>query len=121
MRSFVDAHLGVYDASTDYNGRFLPNGALSTKLDLSQDDVAVIAGLKFETRKQISQRASLSLLSEYEWYSFVPDMKYNDGDTGTNGIINRTHIGDGDAFSNRTSLRLNIGLGPAALYSEPMK
>jgi hypothetical protein len=42
-------------------------------------------------------------------------MRYNDG----NG--NQTHITDGDAFSVRTSLRLNIGLGPSQLYAPPMK
>ncbi|MGC2409479.1 MAG: hypothetical protein WA441_05680 [Methyloceanibacter sp.] len=71
--------------------------------------------MKLETRKQFSPRTSLSLLSEYDWYSFVPAMRYNDG----NG--NQTHITDGDTFSERTSLRLNIGLGPSQLYAPPMK
>jgi hypothetical protein len=42
--------------------------------------------------------------------------RYNDGDGKANGIVNGTHITDDDAFSERTSLRLNIGLGPAQLY-----
>ena len=73
--------------------------------------------MKFETRKQFSPRTSLSLLSEYDWYSWVPAMRYNDGDGNAKGIVNGTHITDGDAFSQRTSLRFNIGLGPAALYA----
>ncbi len=72
---------------------------------------------EFETRKQFSPRTSLSLLSEYDWYSWVPAMRYNDGDGAANGIVNQTHITDGDAFSERTSLRLNIGLGPSRLYA----
>ena len=53
LRSFADAHVGVYGVNTDYNGRFFPNGLSSVKLDLSKDDVAVIAGLN-------SRRASSS-------------------------------------------------------------
>lgn len=72
--------------------------------------------MKFETRKQFSPRTSLSLLSEYDWYSFVPSMHYNDGDGKANGIVNQTQIDDGDgAFVQRTSLRFNIGLGPSQL------
>jgi hypothetical protein len=63
----------------------------------------------------------VSLLSEYDWYSFVPGRRYNDGDGKANGIVNQTHITDDDAFLERTSLRLNIGLGPSQLYVPPMK
>jgi hypothetical protein len=51
-----------------------------SKLGLSDDPVTFIGGVKFETRKQFSPRTSLSLLSEYDWYSWVPAMRYNDGD-----------------------------------------
>ena len=91
-------------------------GIGGSKLGLSDDQVTFIGGVKFETRKQFSPRTSLSLLSEYEWYSYAPEMHYNDGDGKANGIVNGTHITDDDAFSERTSLRLNIGLGPARLY-----
>jgi hypothetical protein len=116
LRSFFEAHAGLYSANTDYNGRFTPVGLDPSKLGLSQNDVAFIGGIKFETRKQLSPRTSLSLLSEYEYYSSVPDMRYNDGDGGADGIVNKTQIGNDSAFSERTSLRLNIGLGSAGLY-----
>jgi len=74
-----------------------------SKLGLSQNDVAFIGGIKFETRKQLGPRTSLSLLSEYEYYSSVPDMRYNDGDGGADGIVNKTQIGNDSAFSGRTS------------------
>lgn len=119
LRSFFEAHAGLYSANTDYDGSFTPAGFDTSKLGLSRDDVAFIGGIKFETRKQISPRASLSLLSEYEYYSWVPDLRYNDGDNGAEGIVNKTQIGDDDAFSGRTSLRLNIGLGSAGLYQQP--
>ncbi|MGD0532482.1 MAG: hypothetical protein ABSA62_09450 [Methyloceanibacter sp.] len=38
-------------ANVDYNGRFAGNGVGPTGLGLSEDNLAVIAGLKFETRK----------------------------------------------------------------------
>jgi hypothetical protein len=119
LRSFIDLHAGIYGADAEYNGNFNGKGIGGSRLSLSDDNVTFIGGVKFETRKQFSPRTSLSLLSEYDWYSWVPAMRYNDGDGAANGIVNRTHIADGDAFSERTSLRLNIGLGPAALYAAP--
>jgi hypothetical protein len=117
LRSFIDLHAGIYDANVDYNGNFAGRGIGGSRLGLSDDRAAFIGGVKFETRKQFSPRTSLSLLSEYDWYSYVPDMRYNDGDGKANGIVNGTRITDGDAFSERTSLRLNIGLGPSRLYA----
>jgi hypothetical protein len=116
LRSFIDLHAGLYSANADYNGRFTGRGVGGSRLGLSDDQLAFIGGVKFETRKQFSPRTSLSLLSEYDWYSYAPAMRYNDGDGAANGIVNQTHITDGDAFSERTSLRLNIGLGPSRLY-----
>jgi hypothetical protein len=72
----------------------------------------VIAGVRLETRKQFTPRTSLSLVSSYEFYSWVPDMRYFDPGAG----IDATRIDDGSAWSTRTMLQLNIGLGPAGLY-----
>lgn len=122
VRSFLTLHAGLYDASTDYDGRFTPDGFGTTRLGLSDDHLAFIGGATFETRKQFSPRTSLSLVTDYEWYSFAPEMKYVDSDVGgcgggdCAGGVNRTHIADGDAFSVQTMLRFNIGLGPDALY-----
>jgi hypothetical protein len=88
LRSFLTARVGVYDAHTDYDGHFeqnfnpvfAPLEPISSRLSMSDDIAAVIAGLSFETRKQLGPRTSLSLLSEYEWYSDVPEMRYNDTD-----------------------------------------
>ena len=80
-----------------------------------------------ETSKRIGQRATLSLKSEYEYYSYVPEMAYNQRDAaagfaglGAGGQVG-TVIGDDDAFSMRTSLRLTIKLGPDSVFEEPMK
>ncbi|MGZ8401247.1 MAG: hypothetical protein ACXWVI_08110 [Methyloceanibacter sp.] len=54
-------------------------------------------------------------MSEYAWYSSVPRMRYAHGP----GEV--TTIDDDSALATRTTLRLNIGLGPAPLYEEPLK
>jgi hypothetical protein len=106
LQSGFKGYVGIYGVNTDYSGR-VPD----EHLGLSSNDAAVIAGLSLETRKQFTPRTSLSLVSTYEYYSFVPDMKYADSNTGSS-----TRIDDTDAFSTRTMLRLNIGLGPDGLY-----
>jgi hypothetical protein len=94
------------------------NGAIvdSSRLSLSNDKATAIAGLGFETRKQIGPRTtSLVLLSEYEWYGSVPQMRYDNLSNGG------TKIDEDSAFATRRTFRLNIGLGPAALYAPPLK
>jgi hypothetical protein len=116
LRSAVNLRAGVYDASTDYTGRFLPGGQSATRLGLSNDQVAFIGTVSFETRKQLGPRTSLSLLTDYEYYSYAPEMKYVDADVGAcggtcPGNVSKTRIDDSDAFEVRTTLRLNIALG----------
>lgn len=121
LRSFVTLKGGVYNADVDYDGKFTPTGLAATKLGLSNDEVAFIGGVSFETRKQFGERTSLSLLTNYEWFSYAPQVKYLDADPPFLGKVNATHIGDDDAFAVRTQLRLNIGLGSSQLYQEPIK
>ena len=116
LRSFLTLKGGVYNANVDYNGKFTPTGLASTRLGLSNDEVAFIGSAAFETRKQFGARTSLSLLTNYEWFSYAPEMKYLDADPPFAGKVNATHIGDDDAFAVRTQLRLNIGLGSSQLY-----
>ena len=129
LRSAINLRAGVYDASTDYSGRFSPDGGNTTHLGLSKDQVAFIGAVSFETRKQLGPRTSLSLVTDYEYYSYAPQMKYVDADVVPGfrfeGGVSKTNISDSDAFEVRTTLRLNIALGgapPAApVYSEPLK
>ncbi len=115
LRSTLSLRAGVYDASTDYSGRFTPGGGETTRLGLSNDQVAFIGAASFETRKQLGPRTSLSLVTDYEYYSYAPEMKYVDADVCRDirfeGNVNKTHISDSDAFEVRTTLRLNIALG----------
>lgn len=107
---------GIYYADTDYDGRIVDASGgtqYSQALSLSRNKATFIGGLVMETRKQISSRVVLALKSEYEYYSYVPSMRYNDIDVGSgvSGPNDGTSIGDDDAFSFRTSLRLTIALG----------
>ncbi|MGI9384141.1 MAG: hypothetical protein ACR2PO_13385 [Methyloligellaceae bacterium] len=130
LQSSFRLQAGVYYADTDYDGLYattastglIDNGALS----LSEEDVAFIGSLTLETRKQINARTTISLQSEYTYYSWVPEMSYNDTDValagGSTGLNVGTSIDDDDAFSSRTSVRLTFKLGPDDIMQpEPLK
>ncbi len=126
IRSFATFRAGLYGADTDYTGRFDQTGNPTTRLGLSDNEAAFIGSASFETRKQFGGRTSLSLLTDYEYYSYVPRMRYADADqTGNNnfaGNISHTFIDDDDTLAIRSQIRFNIGLGPDALYDEtPLK
>ena len=114
LRTFINLRAGLYNAETDYDGRFafdyLP---FNTVLKQSDDEIAFIGTVSLETRKMIGTRSSLSLWTDYEYISSVPEMRYD------NGSGRPTRIEDDAVFASRTMLRLNIGLGPAALYPPP--
>ena len=124
LRTFVSAKAGLYSAQTDYDGLYshpaiqgsnqgdLP--PLSTKTSKSSDDLDFIGTISLETRKQIGPRTSLSLWTDYEYISSVPEMHYGDLDRPT-------RIDDEGVFASRTMLRLNIGFGSSQLYEEPLK
>lgn len=109
LRTFINATAGFYNADTDYRGR-LASGACCSALSLSDDEFAFIGIVSLETRKQLGARASLSLWTDYEYISSVPEMRY--GNAG-----NPTHISDDSVFATRTMLRLNVGLGSQQLYT----
>ena len=117
---------GVYYADADYSGRLVDNiafgGGNNQSLSLSEDDVAFIGGITLESRMRLSERTTLSLKSDYVYYSWVPDMSYNDFDPvfGAIGPNTATTIDDDDAFSMRTTLNLTIAFGPREVL-EPLK
>lgn len=128
LESSVRLQGGLYWAQTDYDGTLthtapFPGGGgnPSGSLSLSSDDFAFIGGISLETRKHFSPRVALSLKSDFEFYSWVPEMHYNQVDLGPvaingGGRVAGTSIDDGNAFSLRSALRLTIGLGPDSLY-----
>jgi hypothetical protein len=105
LRTFINLRAGLYNAETDYDGRFVGGGSAS-RLSASDDELAFIGTVSLETRKQIGMRTSLSLWTDYEYISSVPKMHYAD-----NG--RPTRIDDEGVFASRTMLRLNIGFGPS--------
>jgi hypothetical protein len=114
LRTFINLRGGLYNAGTDYDGRFTPFADPVTRISKSSDDLAFIGTVSLETRKQIGMRTSLSLWTDYEYISSVPKMQY--------ATLDRpTRIDDDSSFATRTMLRLNIGLGSAQLYEEPLK
>lgn len=122
---------GIYYTDTDYSGRSTVAGpgvgasAGSAALSLSRDDTAFIGGLTLETSKRLGKRSAITLRSDYTYYSWVPDMSYDDTDSGgvagNTGFNAVTSIGDDDAFSARTTLRLTIQLGPDSVFEQPVK
>ena len=110
LRTFVNATAGLYNADTDYRGVTSFNFAgFNSAVSKSNDELAFIGTVSLETRKQIGPRTSLSLWSDYEYISSVPQMRYAD----TN---RQTTFSDDSVFATRTMLRLNIGLGSSELY-----
>ncbi len=120
LQSAFRAWGGIYYADTDYSGTYTRNLGTNAnqKLSLSDSSGAFIGGVTFETRKPISNRTALTLRTDYEYYSYAPEMKYNETVNGNLGSVTGTHIDDDDAFSIRSTLNLTIGLGPEALYSD---
>ncbi len=110
LRSFISARGGIYGVETDYKGAFA-QGATTSALARSDDDVAFIGTLSFETRKDLGPRSSIGLYTDYEYISSVPEIRYGAGRTPT-------RIVSDDAWGSRTMLRLNIGLGPSGLYQD---
>lgn len=111
LRTFINVTGGLYSAETDYRGTFAFTGiGFKSALSQSNDELAFIGTVSLETRKQIGARTSLSLWTDYEYISSVPQMHY------ANGLGRPTRIDDDAVFASRTMLRLNIGLGPQGLY-----
>ena len=88
LRTFISGRAGLYNADTDYDGRFT-SGPFGSRLSKSTDDLAFIGTVSLETRKQIGMRTSLSLFTDYEYISSVPKLRYADDDRATLGSTTR--------------------------------
>ncbi len=115
LRTFINLRAGLYNADTDYDGRFsVQLRAIQSKFRQSNDELAFIGTVSLETRKQIGMRTSLSLVDRLRVHLL------GSGDALlTTDRDEPTQIDDDGVFASRTMLRLNIGLGPAALYPPP--
>lgn len=111
---------GVYKADTDYDGRLVQVGATTltadatSALELSDSETTFIGGLNIEIGKLFGERTTLSLTSGFDYYSYVPEMRYNDFDRRGGGAIfvsgpnNGTSIDNDDAFAISIGLNLKI-------------
>ena len=119
MRSLISLRVGVYDASTDYSGRFTPDGRLY--------DASWSVRRPGRLYRRGELRDTKATWAAYEYYSFAPQMKYVDADVtpviSFAGGVNKTHISDDDSFEVRTTLRLNVAFGalPPPTYNQPLK
>jgi len=72
-------------------------------LSLSGDDITFIGSLVLETRKRIGWCTMPSLENEYGYYSYVPEMLYNDTDVSSlvsqAGMNSGTSIGEDDVVT----------------------
>ncbi len=124
----INAEGGLYYADTQYKGRYLAyvddgNGIGNYVLDqgqlsLSEHDFSFIGSVRVELSKQIGH-GIFGLYAEGEYYSFAPEMRYNDNDVSTAGIFsvfditgpnNGTSVDDGDAYSYTIGGRFTLPL-----------
>jgi hypothetical protein len=73
LRSLISLRAGVYDATTRAASRRM--AALRQISVCPTTRSPFIGAASFETRKQLGPRTSLSLVTDYEYYSFAPQMK----------------------------------------------
>ena len=111
IRTYASVRGGLYSAETDYTGRFASTvgGPFNSTLNQSNNELAFIGTVSLEARKQIGDRTSLSLWSDYDYISSVPTMRYATR-------ARSTRISDDSLFATRTMIRLNVGLGSQQLY-----
>ena len=107
---------GIYFADTQYDGSL--TGFADQKLSLNSGDTAFIGSVGFETTLPLAPNIHISLVGKAEYYSFVPEMRYNQIDEAAFfGIVQQangqdgTVIGNSDAFSGSLMLRLIVELG----------
>jgi len=111
----VDGEAGLYYARTEYDGRYNSNsGTTQTQsLSLGRNDAAVVASLKVEAEKDFG-RVKLSVFGQGEWYSYAPEMAYNDTDRApglSSGLVDGTRIGDSNAYALTAGARITVPLG----------
>jgi hypothetical protein len=117
----VDAEAGVYWAHTDYHGALHQqdfSGSVNQTLGLDNDEAAVIAMLDLGLEKQLGTFV-LAGFVRGEYYSYAPQMAYNQTDRSLGfpsgfsllGPNDGTHIEDHEAWSLTVGGRVRIPFG----------
>jgi len=118
-----DAEGGVYWARTDYRGALNQRdlaGALFQVLELDRGETAFIGALNFSLEQRF-RVFTLAGFARGEYYSYAPEMAYNqtDRDSGfvggfsLSGPNDGTRIDDDDAWSVTLGGRIDVPLGSA--------
>ena len=81
------------------------------------DELAFIGTVSLETRKQIGMRTSLSLWTDYEYISSVPEMHYADFENRPTRISDDSVLRHPYHAAAEYRLRLLAALRSAGLYS----
>ena len=119
----LGAEAGLYYAHTDYGGSYDvadPVGlglgsvtSLSQTLSLSRNQAAVIASLKASLTQDIGF-ARLGINAQGDWYSYVPQVRYNNSDNGASlgpiGPNVDTSLGSSGAFGYSLGAHVTIPL-----------
>ena len=126
----ADGEAGLYWANTDYEGNYnatvsqFANAIVNQSLSLSDDELAVIAALKFSAEKDMG-RYKLAGFVRGEYISYAPRMAYNDADPfntlPNRGINNGTSIDDSDAWTFSAGARLTVPLRRSEPSMKPAK
>jgi hypothetical protein len=119
----LDGEVGLYDANSRYNGTYASSGwvfdpkalpALMTQtLALTHNQAAVIAALKLSADKNFGP-FSLGVFARGEYYSYAPEMAYNDTQldflNGNRGINDGTSIAGGRAWTYSLGGKISVPL-----------
>ena len=117
----LNAEAGAYFANAKYKGRydgFLQCGACGSAIDRATEkdshrDFSFIGSVRLDLNREFAW-GTIGLFAEGEYYSFVPEMLYNNNDSGAGPDITGPHvgtsIGEGDAYSYSVGARMNVPL-----------
>lgn len=108
----VDAEGGLYGARTEYDGRLSQldyEGPLAQTLSLDDSDVAFIGRLKLALEQNIGA-VKLGAFVQGEFFSYVPDMAYNQSDRASGFPTEFSLFGrDGTRIKDDSAWVLSVG------------
>lgn len=115
----IDAQAGVYWARAEYDGNYVtsftsPGFNSVGSLSLTKDRAALVAAVSLNLTQKFDGFA-FTLFSKGEWYSWAPELAYDNDDEATivasrPGFVNSTYIDNGQAWSYVGGARLNVPL-----------
>ncbi len=111
----VNGEIGLYYAKTDFNGTYHASDAagglgfggalqeINQTLSLSQSKAAAIASLKATLTKDLGA-FKFGVSAQGDWYSYVPDVHYNNSDHTPNPNLDLIGTNDGTSLGSAQAL-----------------